>query len=89
MGTETMKGSNYAWAIAVACVAFYAIPLGVVANQAGLFASPVMEEFGWSRPDATLYMSIQPLLCSRSRSASSCCPRTLTRQTSSRQALMF
>ncbi|MFR8735953.1 MAG: hypothetical protein ACLVFA_04540 [Butyricicoccus sp.] len=29
------------------------------------------------------------LLCSRSRSASSCCPRTLTRQTSSRQALMF
>ena len=60
MGTETMKGSNYAWAIAVACVAFYAIPLGVVANQAGLFASPVMEEFGWSRTDATLYMSIQP-----------------------------
>ena len=45
MGTETMKGSNYAWAIAIACVAFYAIPLGVVANQAGLFASPVMEEF--------------------------------------------
>ena len=38
MGTETMKGSNYAWAIAIACVAFYAIPLGVVANQAGLFA---------------------------------------------------
>ena len=35
-------------------------PLGVVANQAGLFASPVMEEFGWSRTDATLYMSIQP-----------------------------
>ena len=60
MGTETMKGSNYAWAIAIACVAFYAIPLGVVANQAGLFASPVMEEFGWSRTDATLYMSIQP-----------------------------
>ena len=29
MGTETMKGSNYAWAIAIACVAFYAIPLGV------------------------------------------------------------
>ena len=53
MGTETMKGSNYAWAIAIACVAFYAIPLGVVANQAGLFASPVMEEFGWSRTDAT------------------------------------
>ncbi len=32
--------------------------------------------------------SLSPL-CSRSRSASSCCPRTLMRQTSSRQALMF
>ena len=52
MGTETMKGSNYAWAIAVACVAFYAIPLGVVANQAGLFASPVMEEFGCTCPSS-------------------------------------
>lgn len=60
MGASQVKGSNYAWAIAVACVAFYAIPLAVVANQAGLFATPVMDEFGWSRTDATLYMTIQP-----------------------------
>lgn len=60
MGTETMKGSNYAWAIAIACVAFYAVPLGVAANHAGLFITPVMDEFGWSRTDATLFMSIQP-----------------------------
>jgi len=60
MGTSQVKGSNYAWAVAIACVAFYAVPLALVGNQAGLFASPVMEEFGWSRTDATLYMSIQP-----------------------------
>lgn len=60
MGSETMKGSNYAWAVAVACVAFYAIPLGLLANHAGLFITPVMNEFGWSRTDATLFMSIQP-----------------------------
>lgn len=60
MGTEVKKGSNYAWAIAVACVAFYAVPLGFVANQAGLFATPVMQEFGWDRTSTTLYMSIQP-----------------------------
>lgn len=60
MGTEKMKGSNYAWAIAIACIAFYAVPLGFAANHAGLFITPVMDQFGWSRTDATLFMSIQP-----------------------------
>lgn len=60
MGSSQVKGSNYAWAIAIACVAFYAVPLALVGNQAGLFATPVMEQFGWSRTEATLYMSIQP-----------------------------
>ncbi len=60
MDTGTQKGSNYAWAIAVACVAFYAVPLGFAANHAGLFTTPVMNEFGWSQTDTTLYMSIQP-----------------------------
>lgn len=59
MGTQT-KGSSYAWAVAVACVAFYAVPLGFAANHAGLFVTPVMDQFGWSRTDATLFMSIQP-----------------------------
>ena len=60
MGTENVKGSNYAWAVAIACIAFYAVPLGFAANHAGLFITPVMNEFGWSRTDATLFMSIQP-----------------------------
>lgn len=33
MGTENVKGSNYAWAVAIACIAFYAVPLGFAANQ--------------------------------------------------------
>ncbi|MDD5807240.1 MAG: MFS transporter [Eggerthellales bacterium] len=60
MGTDTQKGSNYAWAIAIACVAFYALPLALAANHAGLFTTPLMEEFGWSQTETTLYMSIQP-----------------------------
>lgn len=60
MGTSTTKGSNYAWAIAIACVAFYAVPLGFAANHAGLFTTPVITEFGWTQTEATLYMSIQP-----------------------------
>ena len=60
MGTSQVKGSNYAWAVAIACVAFYAVPLGFAANHAGLFITPVMDQFGWSRTDATLFMSLQP-----------------------------
>lgn len=59
MGT-TQKGSPYAWAVLVACIAFYAVPIGLVGNNAGLFVTPVMDQFGWSRTDATLYMTIQP-----------------------------
>ena len=42
MDTGTEKGSSYAWAIAVACVAFYAVPLGFAANHAGLFTTPLI-----------------------------------------------
>ncbi len=60
MGTDIQKGSNYAWAIAIAAVAFYALPLAFAANHAGLFTTPLMNEFGWSQTETTLYMSIQP-----------------------------
>jgi MFS family permease len=60
MGNTQVKGSNYAWAILIACIAFYAIPIGLIGNNSGLFVTPVMNEFGWTRTDATLYMSIQP-----------------------------
>lgn len=71
MGTENVKGSNYAWAVAIACIAFYAVPLGFAANHAGLFITPVMNEFGWSRTDATLFS------CPSSLGLPPCAPRSL------------
>lgn len=39
--TKNALGSAYAWAIAVACVAFYPVPLEFGANHNGLFIVPV------------------------------------------------
>jgi MFS family permease len=52
--------SSYAWVILIACIGFYAVPVGIVGNTSGIFVTPVMDEFGWSRTEATLYMTIQP-----------------------------
>ena len=56
---KNVLGSAYAWAIAVACVAFYAVPLEFGANHNGLFIAPVMDQFGWSQTEATHFLSIQ------------------------------
>lgn len=53
-------GVHYAWAILIACLGFYAIPIGIVGNTSGIFVTPVMDQFGWDRTTATLYMTIQP-----------------------------
>ncbi len=34
MEKQSAKGSSYAWAIAIACVAFYAVPLGELLQEA-------------------------------------------------------
>lgn len=57
---KTGLGSNYAWLIVLACIGFYAIPVGVVGNTSGVFLTPVMKETGWDRTTASLYMTIQP-----------------------------
>lgn len=61
MGAKTLP-FNYAWVIVIACLAFYAMPVGIIGNTAGIYATPVMEEFGWTRTEATLYMSIQQIV---------------------------
>lgn len=60
MTSSSKPGSSYAWLILVACLGFYAIPIGIVGNTSGIFVTPVMDEFGWDRTTATLYMTIQP-----------------------------
>lgn len=62
MGNQLKSGSTYAWLIVVACVGFYAIPVGLIGNTSGIFLTPVQEEFGWSRTTASLYMTLQPLV---------------------------
>jgi MFS family permease len=60
LAPKTGLGSNYAWLIVLACIGFYAIPVGVVGNTSGVFLTPVMKETGWDRTTASLYMTIQP-----------------------------
>lgn len=52
---------HYAWFILAACVGFYSLTIGIYASTQGVFYAPVMEETGWSRTEATLFTSIQPL----------------------------
>ncbi len=60
LAPKTSLGSNYAWLIVLACIGFYAIPVGVVGNTSGIFLTPVMKETGWDRTTASLYMTLQP-----------------------------
>lgn len=52
------------WSILVilGCIGFYAIPIGVIGNTAGIFVAPVMDEYGWTQTDTTMYRTIQPLV---------------------------
>lgn len=53
---------HYGWKILIACIGFYAITTGILANTAGIFLTPVMDEMGWSRTDASMYLTIFPLV---------------------------
>ncbi|MDD9146962.1 MULTISPECIES: MFS transporter [unclassified Sporolactobacillus] len=53
---------HYAWKILISCLGFYALVIGVLCNTAGIFLTPVMNELGWSRTDASMYLTIFPLV---------------------------
>lgn len=53
---------HYGWKVLIACVGFYALITGVLCNTAGIFLTPVMNEMGWSRTDASMYLTIFPLV---------------------------
>ena len=57
MGTQ--KESNFnPWLIVLGCVGCSAMLITILCNTAGMFLTPVMEEFGWSRTQASLYLTI-------------------------------
>ncbi len=60
MESTTSKRPGYAPLILVAAIGFYAIPVGIIGNTSGIFLQPVMDQFGWSRTTASLYMTIAP-----------------------------
>lgn len=55
-------GSAWAWLVLLGCIGFYSIPTGVIANTSGIFVAPVMDQFGWTQTDTTMYRTIQPLI---------------------------
>lgn len=54
--------SVWAWLVVLGCIGFYSIPTGVIGNTSGIFVAPVMDQFGWSQTDTTMYRTIQPLV---------------------------
>ncbi len=58
----TLSGSVWAWLVLIGCIGFYSIPTGIIANTSGIFVAPVMDQFGWSQTDTTMYRTIQPLV---------------------------
>lgn len=62
MASRYRKGTIWAWLIVLGCIGFYSIPTGVIGNTSGIYVAPVMDEFGWSQTDTTMYRTIQPLV---------------------------
>lgn len=50
------------WLVVLGCIGFYSIPTALIGNTAGLFVTPVMDQFGWSQTDTTMYRTIQPIV---------------------------
>ncbi len=62
MTASKLSGSVWAWLVLIGCIGFYSIPTGIIANTSGIFVAPVMDQFGWSQTDTTMYRTIQPIV---------------------------
>lgn len=62
MNALQKRSTLWAWLVVLGCLGFYSIPTGVIANTSGIFVAPVMDQFGWSQTDTTMYRTIQPLV---------------------------
>ena len=58
MGTARTKGAVWAWLVVIGCIGFYSIPTGIIGNTSGIFVAPVMDQFGWTQTDTTMYRTI-------------------------------
>lgn len=62
MDAANKKGAVWAWLVVLGCIGFYSIPTGIIANTSGIFVAPVMDQFGWTQTDTTMYRTIQPIV---------------------------
>ena len=62
MNAMQKRSTLWAWLVVLGCLGFYSIPTGVIANTSGIFVAPVMDQFGWTQTDTTMYRTIQPLV---------------------------
>ncbi|MEC4176263.1 MFS transporter [Adlercreutzia sp. R7] len=62
MNAMQKKSTIWAWLVVIGCLGFYSIPTGIIANTSGIFVAPVMDQFGWTQTDTTMYRTIQPLV---------------------------
>jgi MFS family permease len=58
----TLKKSNYPWVIVFTALFWSGLIFGLMVNTVGLFFSPVATEMGWTMKQATLFMSIFPIV---------------------------
>ena len=55
---EKKKGLHYGFVILACCICFYSIVVGVTCNTNGVFFTPVMEDLGVTRTQASFYLTI-------------------------------
>lgn len=59
---QAKSSKVWAWLVLIGCIGFYSIPTGIIANTSGIFVAPVMDQFGWTQTDTTMYRTIQPIV---------------------------
>ena len=62
MNALQKRSTIWAWLVVIGCLGFYSIPTGIIGNTSGIFVAPVMDQFGWTQTDTTMYRTIQPLV---------------------------
>ncbi len=60
--SSASRGKVWAWLVVLGCIGFYSIPTGIIGNTSGIFVAPVMDQFGWTQTDTTMYRTIQPIV---------------------------
>lgn len=59
---ENKKGIHYSWFVFIALALMFFASVGMLGNTNGLYLTPVSKEMGWTRTDASWYLTIYMLI---------------------------